>query len=954
MMNNKRTRGGGRMNPSAGRPDKRQIYSQERQQRARGPIDKTVQIEGLYKNHRLTHVMFAMVGCVVQVQVKNGIIYEGILRTTSSSGDTVLECAHMVEDNGGSPVSSTPSKDRILSKLIIKNTDLVTLTAPSIDLDYAVKDSFTDAGIAKYNGEMKDKEMRELTPWESEEGYDITLDEGDKSSNGWDANDMFYTNAEKFNVQSSYDESLGQYTTKLERGNSEEYRRREQEAFKLAAEIERCDTYKKNIAMENGEGGDEEAAFSAVVRPGESSSHVQPTGTGGPGKYQPPFKRQPGSGGVVKSRGGFTSQTNRNITSQQHQSAPVTQVSSQSTVENMNGDEASRQSIPVSTAGPTVKTSPTVHEHVTSSQTEKIEHTSQHIPHYDGKKPTKGRDEQIKELKAFSTNFKLDDNKDNTKDKDKEIKDNSEKSIVERKDSVSEEKDLGSEKVVSASSSSENKENTQPVVTAVPVTVSQQEKNVVSEERHAETVTSTSSAPSQDTVPNLAKSKLNPEAKEFSLNPEAKEFVPGNLSFQMSVQQQTPSPHRPQTQSPVVLAPQMTQPIYPNTSQQHFMIPPAHQMVLNPPAAVAAAAASQPPYKVQPKRAVVSVKPDYPPSAVQAATGQPLLAQSANAGGYMLLPHNVMPPQPTGYQIGQVMPMPGAQASGQRYMTPTSVQGVPSSMPHGSAMDRNNPALQASQVYMTTPNQPGPMPAHLSHASHFTHNNHIIMSNPNSQQQQQQSSQMNAPPSGAGGHHHPAPSPVHTNPNPQSMNPGPHPPSSGTPQPPQGYAQPNMPTHPPLQQSPHNPTSPQNMQPIYPYPSSGHPMQMQGSAGGQQFSSVPQHSSVPTSGTFSMQAHHSPHMQPQYVMMPPSGQINHPHIQSSHQFQGHQIPGKFTGSMQPQLMSQSGVQGLPGQNPGQGPHPPHQLQHFPLQGLAAITSALHARPEHFIVQHVRK
>lgn len=54
-----------------------------------------------------------------------------------------------------------------------------------------------------------------------------------------------------------------------------------------------------------------------------------------------------------------------------------------------------------------------------------------------------------------------------------------------------------------------------------------------------------------------------------------------------------------------------------------------------------------------PISAVVSVKPDYPPSAVQAATGQPLLAQSANPG-YMFLQHQVMPPQPTGYQMGQV------------------------------------------------------------------------------------------------------------------------------------------------------------------------------------------------------------------------------------------------------------------------------------------------------------
>lgn len=73
--------------------------------------------------------------------------------------------------------------------------------------------------------------------------------------------------------------------TRLERGNSEEYRRREQQASKIAAEIERCDSYKKHIALENGDGDDEEAAFSAVVRPGESSSQSQQTGSGGPGKY---------------------------------------------------------------------------------------------------------------------------------------------------------------------------------------------------------------------------------------------------------------------------------------------------------------------------------------------------------------------------------------------------------------------------------------------------------------------------------------------------------------------------------------------------------------------------------------------------------------------------------------------------------------------------------------------
>lgn len=926
-LNSKRNRGG-RMN-SGSRTDKRQLYSQDRQQRNRGQVnEKNLYIDGVYKNQRLTNVVLSMVGSNVQVQVKNGLVYEGIFKTCSPNGDIVFDYVHMVEDNGnGGPVqSNTPSKDRIIPRMIVKLTDLVSLTAANLDLDYAVKDSFTDAGISKYNGEVKEKEMRELQPWESEGGDEITLDgTGDKSSNGWDANDMFHTNAVQFNVQSSYDESLEQYTTRLERGNSEEYRRREQQASKLAAEIERCDSYKKHIALENGEGDDEEAAFSAVVRPGESSSQSQPTGSGGPGKYIPPNKRAMGSGGMGKSgRGGYnTSQSNRSIPSQQQQqqqqAQSATQVSPQSPTENINGEETGRPAIPASTAGPTVKTSPVGHDHGSQIQTDKQDH-GPHLTHtskVEGKKAMKGRDEQIKELKEFSSNFKLDENKDSCKDKDKEkerehgVKDSKEKVSVERKESVNEEKDCGSEKVVP-----ESRKSSQP---AVPVTSASQASSVLPEEKHSE--------PSAANTPesNKGNTEQSPDkssdiVEKSTLNPNAKEFNPNAKSFQpkQATQQQIPTPPRPQTQSPMNILNIQAQPVF-QSPGQHFMMQTPHTMVLNN-----TAAGAQPQYNVRPKRAVVSVKPDYPASAVQAATGQPLLAQSAQPG-YMYIQHQMMPPQPTGYQMGQVMPMPAANPSGQRFMTPTSVQGVqPSSMHHASGMEQNNPALQASQVYMTTPNQ-GPMPAHMSHASHFTHPNHIIMSNPNNQQPQQ-NSQINPPPmSAANTHHHPAPSPVHTNPNQPSMNPGPHPPSSGTPQPPQGYPQATLQAHPPLQASPHNPTSPQTMQQMHyqPYTSHGHPMQMQGSAGGQQFSSVPQQSSMPTSVTYSMQAHthQSPQMQPQIVMMPPPGPMNNPHLQS--QFQGHHpVPG----TVQPQLMSQSGVQGLPGQTPGQGPH--HQMQHY--------------------------
>lgn len=47
----------------------------------------------------------------------------------------------MVEENGngGQTQSSTPSKERILPKLVVKYADFVTINAANLDLDYAVK-----------------------------------------------------------------------------------------------------------------------------------------------------------------------------------------------------------------------------------------------------------------------------------------------------------------------------------------------------------------------------------------------------------------------------------------------------------------------------------------------------------------------------------------------------------------------------------------------------------------------------------------------------------------------------------------------------------------------------------------------------------------------------------------------------------------------------------------------
>ncbi len=60
--------------------------------------------------------------------------------------------------------------------------------------------------------------------------------------------------------------------------DTEEYKKREAQAAKLAQEIESSDDYRSHINLENGDGDDEEMAFSAVHRP--EANNNTPNGTG--------------------------------------------------------------------------------------------------------------------------------------------------------------------------------------------------------------------------------------------------------------------------------------------------------------------------------------------------------------------------------------------------------------------------------------------------------------------------------------------------------------------------------------------------------------------------------------------------------------------------------------------------------------------------------------------------
>ncbi|GFY43340.1 ataxin-2 homolog [Trichonephila inaurata madagascariensis] len=250
--------------------------------------EKSMDFDGVYGNSRLMHAAASLVGCVVQVQLRDGSVYEGILRTFSHQFELVLEIVHRVRESSsisqglcpslGSLLTSFPFEGGLSDKLIFRLTDIVVLTACNVDVDFAVKDSFTDTAISRFNGQVLEKE---LEPWEgasSDTESTVLGGDDDDGANGWDANDMFRTNAEKYGVKSSYDNTLQEYTVPLTKKDTEEYRLKEAKASKIAHEIESNMTYQARLQMENG---DEEDRFSAVVRPddGSSPNEIQSTRT---------------------------------------------------------------------------------------------------------------------------------------------------------------------------------------------------------------------------------------------------------------------------------------------------------------------------------------------------------------------------------------------------------------------------------------------------------------------------------------------------------------------------------------------------------------------------------------------------------------------------------------------------------------------------------------------------
>ncbi|KAK2832930.1 hypothetical protein Q5P01_016819 [Channa striata] len=240
---------------------------------------RTLVFEGVYNNARMLHFLTAVVGSTCDVRVKNGTVYEGIFKTLSSQCELAVDAVHKRsngdrggggEEGGGGNQSSLPKIEDITDTMIFSPADLVTMTCRDVDLNFAVRDAFTDSAISstRVNGEHREKVLQRWDGDGNGENFELESD----TSNGWDANEMFKFNEEAYGVKSTYDSSLSMYTMPLERGNSEGYRQREARAARLANEIESSTQYRRRVSLENDEGKSEEDKYSSVVREREERS----------------------------------------------------------------------------------------------------------------------------------------------------------------------------------------------------------------------------------------------------------------------------------------------------------------------------------------------------------------------------------------------------------------------------------------------------------------------------------------------------------------------------------------------------------------------------------------------------------------------------------------------------------------------------------------------------------
>mmetsp|Transcript_12623 Transcript_12623/g.46115 ORF Transcript_12623/g.46115 Transcript_12623/m.46115 type:complete len:474 (+) Transcript_12623:332-1753(+) len=229
------------------------------------------------RKDRFTYAVTNLIGLPVELQVKNGSVYEGVFHASNMSqpGEfgVVLKMAKLVKDTnlreGQVKMAEKPQKvmafaSQDIVQLVSKNFQWLNHTTRAATDRSNGEDSFrTDAAIGAGRG-GKDRELHRWVP--DEDGTPLEGLASD-ATGSWD---QFAENKRLFGVKSSFDENV--YTTRLQKPKTEEDHRREREAERIAREIESEKSSNPHLLEERGqavdamgEEVDEEDKYSAVL-----------------------------------------------------------------------------------------------------------------------------------------------------------------------------------------------------------------------------------------------------------------------------------------------------------------------------------------------------------------------------------------------------------------------------------------------------------------------------------------------------------------------------------------------------------------------------------------------------------------------------------------------------------------------------------------------------------------
>lgn len=499
---------------------------------------------------RFLFLVMNLIGTLVEVTLKNGDSYEGVLHASCPPEDGFGIVLKMVKKL--SPPPKSVKANPLLTWLIVKSSEFASLSAKAVSFDSHPSSKYSDSDIFRTDTDISRGfagGMKTLEKWEPAEGEgsadDFTMMD-DNGTAGWD---QFATNESLYGVTTDF--NMDNYTTVLDK-SSPDYRRREAEAARIASEIEKSSVShnphlldERNIAVDDGM--DEEDKYSGVLRtpvPAINQKACPPSN-----KYVPPQVRKPDTKPLQQPRKTqevsippFVPKVEKKVEFQSlskppaNDNSPATEKNKFEVVTTAGNVSVSSEKKKIDLNTPTEKrdlklTSPLINQinamqslqskdgkpiytghgphtgvdvawqEFTHLEKQRIQMKRQHLLQ-------KEKDGVINDFKAFSATFKI-----NSPIPDDMLP------ILNKDKTVSEEKEQPS-KQKSSSKSSEYSDVKKPSNLTT-------QSNTVKNQTTSHTQPSTTELAAQDSAMEKKTFKFNPAATEFKLSATLPEFVPG-------------------------------------------------------------------------------------------------------------------------------------------------------------------------------------------------------------------------------------------------------------------------------------------------------------------------------------------------------------------------------------------------------------------------------------------